>query len=217
MKKELRIIRGIAGSGKTFLAQKMKDEEGAVVFSNDDLLMVDGVYRWDEDRALQAHWTNQRLVAAAMREEVPLIVLDNCNLLPYHSSPYVRLGKYYGYEHAVVQIATPWCLDIDELVKRNIHGIPKHILEKMKDTLLGLPLEALNLILDCEIAMDPEVTLRLAQTFIEEGKHIQADEQMMDYEDWRRIGGAYEEWMDYTAESINNKLEDWRSNQGADL
>lgn len=93
----------------------MKQEENAIVLSNDDLLVIDGAYKWDEDRALQAHFINQRLAAEAMRSNCPLLVLDNTNLLPYYCSPYLRLAKYYGYTYRLIQTQTPWALDIAEL------------------------------------------------------------------------------------------------------
>jgi predicted kinase len=209
--KELRILRGLPGSGKSRLAKKIASEEQAVVYNNDDLLTVHGVYKWDEDRALLAHWTTQQLVADSMRQDVPLIVLDNTNLLPYHASPYVRLAKYYGYHFSVIEMETPWCQDIAELERRNAHFVPRSVLEEMKGTMTALPKEALETILLCEIAMDPEVSLRMAQTFIEEGRYIQADEQMIDYENWRWIGGYEPEAGTEVAASINDKLQEWRA------
>ena len=215
MKKEIRFMHGLPGSGKTKLAQKMRLEEGAVVYNNDDLLTVHGVYKWDEDRALFAHWATQQLVADSMRQGVPLLVLDNTNLLPYHVSPYVRLAKYYGYQYTIIDVDTPWCQDITELERKNTHFVPGSVLEEMQNTMMSLPKEAMETILLCEIAMDPEVSLRMAQTFIEEGRYIQADEQMIDYEDWRCIGGYEPEAGTEVAVSINDKLQEWRASAGS--
>ncbi len=208
--KLLRILRGLPGSGKSYLAKKMSEEEGAIVLNNDDLLVTDGAYKWDEELVLIAHHYNQKRATNAMRENVPLIVLDNTNLLPYHSSPYVRLANFYGYEHQVIPINTPWAFDLDELTKRNIHNVPKSILECMKKILDELPLEALKVILNYEMEMDPEIVLRNAQIFTETGNFAKADECIMDYEDWYRIGGYEPDGGQEVASSINDKLWDWK-------
>ncbi len=61
-----------------------------------------------------------------------------------------------------------------------------------------------------EIAMEPEVSLRQAQLFLEKGKYAKADEQLIDYCEWRRVGGFEPDGGDGVAESINDKLENWR-------
>ncbi len=208
--KLLRIFRGLPGSGKSYLAKKMSEEERAIVLNNDELLVTDGAYKWDEDLVLIAHQFNQKRATSAMRENAPLIVLDNTNLLPYHSSPYVRLAKFYGYNYEVIDSKTPWALDVDELAKRNTHNIPKSIIECMKKTLDELSTDVLRVILNYEIEMDPEVVLRNAQIFTEKGNFPRADECIMDYEDWHRIGGYEPDGGQELASSINDKLWDWK-------
>ncbi len=97
--KELRILRGLPGSGKSYLANQMKVEEGAVVFNNDEFMTdTDDIFTWSEDGAVEAHVTNQKRIVEAMRLNVPLLVLDAINTVPYHCCPHVRLAKYYGYD-----------------------------------------------------------------------------------------------------------------------
>jgi len=211
--KELRILRGLPGCGKSSLAKKMKEEEGAVVFNNDSLLIHNGVYKWTEEGAYEAHCVNQWLMSKAMREGVPLIVLDNTNLLPYHCTTHVRLAKRFGYSFNVIEVDTPWALDVEELARKNQHGVPASVIEEMKKNLLELPKEALMVILNCETGMCPEETLSQAQMFTEVGMFLNADECVIDYQDWRRICGYEPEGGDEVIESIKNKLEDWYANQ----
>lgn len=209
--KTLFLMHGLPGSGKSFRASQMKSE-GAHVFSNDSLLTTEnGVYFWDESRAILAHQKNQSLVAKAMRQGLTPIVLDNTNIKPYHVTPYVRLGKFYKYEYTLIEIDTPWALDVDELVKRNIHGVSKLVLEKMKKDYINISTDAFKAILQWEMPFDPEVCLRDAQKFMEQDDLTKADECLIDYYDWRRVGGYAPVGGNEVAESIGNKLQEWHS------
>ncbi len=210
--KQLRVLRGLPGSGKSFLANQMREQEGALVFSNDELMTVNNVYYWEENKAAKAHHRNQELVAQAMRQDKPLLVLDNCNLKPYHVAPYIRLAFHYGYDWKLIMVNTPWAFDMDELERRNEHGVEKDVIENMCDDLLKMTNEALYMILRWEVPMDPEITLREAQEALEKRLFTVVDERLYDYQDWVRIGGYSPDGGDEAAESISDKLQRWREN-----
>jgi len=211
--KKLILLRGLPGSGKTFIANKMK-EDGAFVFSNDDIMTINGVYKWTEDGAIVAHNINQKKVCDAMRVGKSPIVVDNANILPYHMTPYIRLARHYEYEYEIRDMNTEWASDLKELENRNVHYVPHSVLDEMKKQYIHLPTRALMTLFNIEIPMDPEVSLREAQCYIEEGRFAKSDEAILDYEDWRRIGGFEPEGGDDTKESINNKLETWKLEKG---
>ncbi len=211
--KKIVLIRGLPGSGKSSYAQKLK-EKGALIFNNDELLTANGIYKWDAELALMAHFLNQKRVCQAMREGKEFIVVDNTNILPYHMAPYIRLAHHYKYEYELFEMDTPWALDIEELEKKNTHDVPLSVLDEMRKQYLDVPRETMECLFRFETAMDPEVSLRLAQCEIEKGRYATADEAIIDYEDWKRIGGYSPDGGDDTCNSINNKLESWRIDKG---
>lgn len=210
--KKLIIIRGAPSTGKTRLAQKIKEEEGAIVFNNDTLIEINGIYKWNEELALQAHCENQKLLMQSMRKGDELLVLDNTNVSPYECIPHIRLAKYYGYQYKVIE--TSKLIDIKELEKRNKHNVPASVIEEMLKILNSVPLSSFCFILDCEEKYDPEISLRQAQLYTERCSYIKADECMIDYADWCRVGGFIPAGGSDVAESINEKLLDWRISQG---
>lgn len=210
MKKELVIIRGPSGAGKSFLANEMKEKEGALVFANDDLITVGNVYYWDEKKSEAAHYANQKRISQAMKMEEPLLVLDNCNIKLYHVIPYVRLAHYYNYEWKIVSVNTPWANDSTKLEEKNEHGVTRETIDLMLFELKRMPVEAMDMILRFEVPMDPEVSLRKAQEAVEKGLYREVDEHLYDYNDWVRLGGYSPDGGDEAAESISDKLEAWR-------
>lgn len=45
--------------------------------------------------------------------------------------PYVERAAKYGYDVVFLEPETPWAFDLDELVKRNVHGLSRQTLERM--------------------------------------------------------------------------------------
>jgi hypothetical protein len=168
-----------------------------------------GVFRWHEEKAGEAHHKNQQVVAQAMRHGVPYIVVDALNLLPYVISPYVRLAKYYKYDWSIEEPNTPWAVDIDELTLKNTHNVPRSVIEAMYRAYDGMPLASMITTLSFETGMDPEVALRKAQEALE------VSQQIIDYRDWRTIGGYEPIGGDDTANNISDKLNSWRAEMWA--
>jgi predicted kinase len=211
--RKLTILRGLPGSGKTTLAKKM-EKEGAVVLSTDDFLTEQGVFRWSEDGSLEAHHKNQQALSAAMREEKPNLVVDATNMQPHIAAPYVRLAKFYDYDWTVKEPRTPWAADIDELTVKNQHNVPRSVIEIMHRTYVSIPTESMIVALLFENKMDPVVTLREAQRSLEVTDNFTANEKIIEYRDWRTLGGYEPIGGDDTADNIFEKLHIWRRNSG---
>jgi predicted kinase len=127
--KKLTILRGISGSGKSTLAREKFPE--AKVFSTDDRFIVEGQYRFNPASLGEAHHENQRLVEYAMQQGEPHIVVDNTNTRMWEMLPYARLAVAYGYQIDIVEPTTTWRFDVDELAKRNTHGVPRESIKNM--------------------------------------------------------------------------------------
>lgn len=212
MAKKLIILRGVPGSGKTWLAQKLKAEQNAHVFCNDDLLTDEyGVHVWTEERSLWAHHENQKLAAKAMREGLSPLVLDNPNLRPFVATPYVRIAKYYNYKWEVMEPNTSWAHDLGALFDVGTHNVPFKQLKSYLETWEKIPIAGFKALLVWETAMDPEVSLRFATICLERGEKFQADEALIEYHDWRRIEGYEPEGGDELASRLGEKMEDWRA------
>ena len=64
--KELVLMRGLPGSGKSTKAKKIAGQIG-VVFSTDDFFMVNGQYKYDPKMIGEYHQKNQKRTVQAMQ------------------------------------------------------------------------------------------------------------------------------------------------------
>ena len=95
--KTLILMRGLPGSGKSTKAKKLAGEQG-LVFSTDDFFMVKGEYAFDPKMIGEYHERNHERAAVAMKEEKPLIIIDNTNIKLWEMRKYVESAEQYGYE-----------------------------------------------------------------------------------------------------------------------
>jgi predicted kinase len=131
IEKMLYLMRGLPGSGKSYLAKELAPE--ANIFSTDDFWMSDGEYKFDRYRLGEAHaWNKERVLKALLKGESPIVV-DNTNISPRERRPYMDMAKDQGYEVQVVHPVTTWAWDIDECAMRNSHGVPREAIERMYD------------------------------------------------------------------------------------
>jgi predicted kinase len=128
--KQLYILRGISGSGKSYLSDQIKGEDG-IILSADDFFMEDGVYKFDPDKLPQAHSWTQYAAYRFMEEGRSPLIIDNTNIEAWEMKPYVEAAQKYGYNVEIIESNTPWRFDADELAKRNKHGVPQEVIEDM--------------------------------------------------------------------------------------
>ena len=121
------ILRGISGSGKSTLAHQIG--EGGLVLSTDEFWGPN--YEFDLRRLREAHEWNKQRAFEAMRQGVTPLVLDNTNCSAYEARPYVEEALRCGYSIDVKEPSTPWKFDLDELVKRNTHGVGPEAIQDM--------------------------------------------------------------------------------------
>lgn len=181
--KKLFLVRGISGSGCSTLAHRISDK----VF------------------------INQRNAYDAMKEGFPLIVIDDCNLNPFLTIPYIKLAKRFDYKYSVIMPATEWARDVKECFKRTSKVLKLTEIAEQYKELVKFPIHVFNSILEMTVAFEPHECLQEAQLALEAKNPCHADELVIDYLEWREEGGFPPLGGDEAIANISEKLKDWRT------
>jgi predicted kinase len=122
--KSLQILRGIPGSGKSTYA---KSQTGAVICSADDyFLQADGTYQYDKTKLQDAHDFCFKKCHDALHAGEQTVIIDNMNATAWEISPYIMLGRNFGYNVEVLNFPCD-----DQLgASRNIHDVPLEDIER---------------------------------------------------------------------------------------
>jgi predicted kinase len=129
--KTMYIMRGISGSGKSTMAKTLVPEGN--IFSTDEFFMVNGEYKFNPSKLGIAHKWNFDRVRKAVEDGITPIAVDNTNTQSWEAKNYVDLAKENGYDIQVRESNTPWAKDLEELHKKNTHGVPKEAIKRMLD------------------------------------------------------------------------------------
>lgn len=127
----LYVLRGLPGSGKSRVAQKLAQRPNTVVCTVDDYFCVDGKYVFDPYKLQEYHERNFERARSFMAEGKN-IVIDNPNILKCIYRPYVFAASRYGYSVVIRTIGQPkdpesW----HTCFLRNIHDVPKSAIRRM--------------------------------------------------------------------------------------
>jgi predicted kinase len=122
MIKELILLRGIPGAGKSTLAKSL----GGVNLEADMYhLDANGDYKWIPENVKKAHAWCQLLTEHRMEDGFEKIVVSNTFTQEWEMQPYFDLAEKYGYR-------------VYSLIVENRHGgvnghnVPEDVIEKMK-------------------------------------------------------------------------------------
>jgi predicted kinase len=134
------ILRGLPGTGKSMLAETLRDTlhptwvKAGAIFSTDDLFMVDGEYQFDPAKLAEYHAKNLENATYFMyghrNAEKAICVIDNTNTQHWEYANYVQAAKANDY---IVQVITiDWdAKDIPLYAERNSHGVPVEAIYRM--------------------------------------------------------------------------------------
>ncbi|XP_060511174.2 NEDD4-binding protein 2 isoform X1 [Panthera onca] len=126
------LLRGLPGSGKSFLARTLQeDNPSGVILSTDDYFYINGQYQFDVKYLEEAHEWNQNRAKEAFEKKVSPIIIDNTNLQAWEMKPYVSLSQKHKYKVLFREPDTWWKFKPKELARRNIHGVSKEKLTRM--------------------------------------------------------------------------------------
>eukprot|EP00731_Ephydatia_muelleri_P039144 Em1145g1a len=129
-KRVMVVVRGLPGSGKTTLAETLVGSTG-VICSTDDYFMTRGRYIFDPSKLEHCHEQNRLRVQNALEMGYSPVIVDNTNTTVKEMKPYFKLAKQYGYLVQLKEPETGWKFDVEELARRNIHGVSSDTLQKM--------------------------------------------------------------------------------------
>ena len=120
--KELILLRGLPGSGKSSLAKSF----GVNHIEADMFFIRDDKYVFDVTKLRYAHEWCQDVVESWMEKDITPIVVSNTFTQEWEMDFYYTLAKTYGYiVHSVIVE--------NRHGSKNIHNVPEEKLEQMKN------------------------------------------------------------------------------------
>jgi len=127
MTKELFLLRGLPGSGKTTLANQL----GGSLIEADRYFMVYSEYKFDASKLKEAHaWCREQvqnwMETNGRGFDVPRIVVSNTFTQEWEMKPYFDLAKEHGY--------TVFSLIVENRHGgKNVHDCPEETITKMRE------------------------------------------------------------------------------------
>lgn len=140
--KTLIIMRGLPGSGKSFLAKYLYDGivglgNSCIIHSTDNFHLEhkDGksVYVFKPEKLRYFHEQNLKHAITSMEMGIDCAIIDNTNTTWKEMEAYVRAGIANGYSVVIEESNSAWKYDVEECTKRNTHGVPKEAIQRMRD------------------------------------------------------------------------------------
>ena len=123
MDKNLIIVRGIPGSGKTTFAELL----GRAICSADDWHTdKNGNYNWKPENVGKAHDWCKRKCRRFMKSGINPVLVVNTTTTDKELAPYMAMAKHYGYRTFSVIVE-------NRHGGENTHGVPEETLEKMEN------------------------------------------------------------------------------------
>lgn len=100
--KELIILRGLPGSGKSTFARLLTLGRNAVIIENDQFMYENGLYIWKPSKLKSAVKHTNETLYKAIKSEVEFIVISNVNTRPSDFETYAEMGRKNGYKVSTV-------------------------------------------------------------------------------------------------------------------
>ncbi|MEO2265863.1 ATP-binding protein [Pseudoalteromonas sp. YIC-656] len=137
--KQVVILRGLPGSGKTHYAQNLADDLVAgdasqyFICSTDDFFLSEnGEYQFDKHKLPQYHNLNLARYIKALSEGIPLVIVDNTNIKKWEFVAYVEAAHALDYQVKEVIVGEVKDKAMQHLyAQRNTHNVALRAIAKM--------------------------------------------------------------------------------------
>lgn len=130
-KAKLIIMRGCPGSFKSTVAKHIqKSRQDCYICSTDDYFMVDGVYKYNQNKIREYHQLNQNDCYNKLYSGKTVIV-DNTNTTFREFLIYIKFACKFELDYCFLEPVGPGCKTLDTLTERNTHNVPRETIKKM--------------------------------------------------------------------------------------
>ena len=137
--KQVFILRGLPGSGKSYYAQNLAeelsgaDESQYFICSTDDYFVNEqGEYHFDKFKLSQYHNLNLARFINALAQGIELVIVDNTNIKKWEFIAYSQAAIALGYRVKEEIVGEVKDKSMQHLyAKRNSHNIPLKTISKM--------------------------------------------------------------------------------------
>jgi predicted ABC-type ATPase len=132
------VMRGLPGSGKSSVSKEIQrrfQEEQSTqvvrVCTDEILEMCEGSYLWAGYKMAMYHPMAFKLVSIALKKQVPIVILDNTNIMTKDFEHYIMDAQQKGYTVRCFTVGefTPEAIEL--CVVRNSHNVPREAIERM--------------------------------------------------------------------------------------
>ena len=127
--KNLILVRGISGSGKSTFAEEFLYPISLII-STDDFFMINGEYQFDPNLLAENHVKCLKSVESEMespqQDICPNIVVHNTFTQAWEMEPYKELANKYGYNFYTIIVENRHGSD-------SVHDVPEHILLRQRE------------------------------------------------------------------------------------
>ena len=125
--KDLYLIRGLPGSGKSAFAKELMWRLNAFHYEADMYMNNEaGEYEWSPDKVHMAHQWCQRHAAQIMADGQGKVVVSNTFTTEKELKPYLDLAEKYGYRVTTLIVE-------NRHGNSSIHDVPEETMLKMKN------------------------------------------------------------------------------------
>lgn len=135
--KQVIILRGLPGSGKSSLATHLifgsPATEARICSADYFFIQSDGQYIWKQEQLGAAHGYCRERFMAALVGNVGLIIIDNTNTTKKEYCFYEEEAERAGYEVTVLIVGNFSDKALEKYQARNLHGVSLETLRRMRD------------------------------------------------------------------------------------
>jgi len=150
--KQVIILRGLPGSGKTSLVSKIEKEYNlpATICSADDYFYFEKEhvaenYKFNKNLLSQAHAYCKNKFLEALKLKDKLIIVDNTNIKLRDFSWYVKQADSFEYSVLICSICGG---TTEEHLSSNVHNVPLETIERMASGFIETPEKINNIVVD---------------------------------------------------------------------